>query len=139
VSGTSEPAVAPLVHGDDRYFWDGIAEHRLLIQRCMQCGTLRHPPSPMCGACGSLEWDTQESDGRGRVLTWILSRHPNAPDENARVVVLVELEEGVRLVSNLVDVPNDDPYAEYDDTVVQVDYREHDGVLLPVFRPADDA
>lgn len=135
MSGTSEPAVAPIVHWDDRYFWDGVAEHRLLIQRCAQCGTLRHPPSPMCGACGSLEWDTQESTGRGRVLTWLLSRHPNAPDENARVVVLVELDEGVRVVSNLVDVPNDDPYAEYDDLTVAVQFREHDGVVLPVFHP----
>ena len=93
----------------------------------------------MCGACGSLEWATREASGRARVLTWILSRHPNAPDENARVVALVELDEGVRVVSNLVDVPNDDPYAAYDDMIVQVDYREHDGVLLPVFRPAGDA
>jgi uncharacterized protein len=135
VSGTSEPLVAH----DDRYFWDGIAERRLLIQRCAQCGVLRHPPAPMCGNCGSLEWDTEPSEGRGRVLTWILSRHPNQPDAPARVVALVELDEGVRLVSNLVDVPNDDPYAEYDDLTVTVDFREHDGVLLPVFRPVVSA
>ena len=135
MSGTSDPVVDPIVNWDDRYFWDGVAEHRLLIQRCAACGTLRHPPSPMCGSCGSLEWDTQEARGSGRVLTWILSRHPNAPDEDARVVVLVELDKGVRVVSNLVDVPNDDPYAEYDDMTVQVDYRPHDGVLLPVFHP----
>ena len=54
-------------------------------------------------------------------------------------MVLVELDEGVRVVSNLVDVPNDDPYASYDDMTVVVDYREHDGVLLPVFHPAGDA
>ena len=83
VSATSDPIDAPIIHADDRYFWDGVAERRLLIQHCTECGTLRHPPSPMCGNCGSLEWDTQEASGRGRVLTWILSRHPNAPDENA--------------------------------------------------------
>jgi hypothetical protein len=69
------------------------------------------------------------------VLTWLLSRHPNAPGEDARVVVLVELDEGVRVVSNLVDVANDDPYAEYDDMTVTVDYRMRDGVVLPVFHP----
>jgi 3-oxo-4,17-pregnadiene-20-carboxyl-CoA hydratase alpha subunit len=135
VPGTSDHIVEPIVSWDDRYFWDGVAEHRLLIQRCAACGALRHPPSPMCGSCGSLEWDTQDARGSGRVLTWILSRHPNAPDEDARVVVLVELDEGVRVVSNLVDVPADDPYAEYDDMTVMVDYREHEGVLLPVFHP----
>ncbi len=91
-----------------------------------------------------MEWDTREASGRGRVLTWILSRHPNASPEDrdrapARVVALVELDEGVRLVSNLVDVPNDDPYAEYDDMRVEVDFREHDGVLLPMFRPVGGA
>lgn len=125
----------PVVARDDRYFWEGVAQRRLLIQRCTQCGVLRHPPAPMCGSCGSLEWDAQQASGRGRVLTWILSHHPNHPDVPARVVVLVELDEGVRLVSNLVDVPNDDPYAEYDDLGVMVDFREHDGVLLPVFAP----
>ena len=139
VSATSDPVDAPIVHADDRYFWEGIAERRLLIQRCTACERLRHPPSPMCGNCGSLDWDTQEASGRGRVLTWLLSRHPNAPDENARVVVLVELDEGVRVVSNLVDVPNDDPYAAYDDMTVLVDFRQHEGVLLPVFHPAGDA
>jgi uncharacterized protein len=139
VSATSDPIDAPIIHADDRYFWAGVAERRLLIQHCTVCGMLRHPPSPMCGYCGSLEWDTQEASGRGRVLTWLLSRHPNAPDENARVVVLVELDEGVRVVSNLVDVPNDDPYAAYDDMTVTVDYREHEGVLLPVFHPVGDA
>ena len=66
--------------GDDRYFWDGVAEHRLLIQRCAQCGTLRHPPSPMCGSCGSLEWDTQEAK-RTRPGAHV---DPVAPSERAR-------------------------------------------------------
>jgi uncharacterized OB-fold protein len=135
VSATARPS-EPVAATDDRYFWDAVREHRLVIQRCASCGTLRHPPSPMCGSCGSLDWDTLESSGRGRVLTWILSHHPNAADTDRRVVVLVELAEGVRLVSNLVDVPDDDPYARYDDVEVVVDFREHEGVLLPVFRPA---
>ena len=52
---------------DDAFFWDGAAEGKLLIQRCTDCGTLRHPPAPMCGNCGSLAWDAAESSGRGRV------------------------------------------------------------------------
>jgi uncharacterized OB-fold protein len=140
VSGTSEPATEPVVVArDDRYFWDGVAERKLLIQQCVACGTLRHPPAPMCGACGSLAWDTRESSGRGRVLTWILARHPNRPDAEARVVVLVELDEGVRMVSNLVDVPNDDAYAVYDHLRVEVDFRKDDGVMLFVFRPEAEA
>jgi uncharacterized OB-fold protein len=123
---------APVTSPDDAFFWDGVAERRLLIQRCRGCGRLRHPPAPMCGDCGSLEWEGQPMSGRGIVYSWIRSRHPNRPDEAPRVVVLVELEEGVRIVSNLVDTQHDGPY---EDLPVEVTYRSRDdGVTLPCFR-----
>jgi uncharacterized OB-fold protein len=117
---------------DDQFFWDAAAEGRLVIQRCADCGTLRHPPAPMCGACGSLRWDTEESSGRGRIITWISSLHPNRPDDEPRIVILVQLDEGTRLVSNLVDA-GDEPY---DDLPVVVDFRDDRGALTPFFRVA---
>jgi uncharacterized OB-fold protein len=116
---------------DDAFFWDAAADDRLVIQRCAACGTLRHPPAPMCGHCGSLEWDARESTGRGRIVTWISSLHPNRPDDPPRVVVLVELEEGTRLVSNLVDPPGDGPY---DDLPVAVEFRDDRGARTPFFK-----
>jgi uncharacterized protein len=116
---------------DDAFFWDGAAEDRLLIQRCADCGVLRHPPAPMCGNCGSLAWDTREASGRGRIVTWIFSLHPNRPDDAARIVILVQLEEGVRVVSNLVDPPHAGPY---DDLAVEVEFRDDRGTRTPFFR-----
>ncbi len=116
---------------DDAFFWDGAADDRLLIQRCADCGTLRHPPAPMCGTCGSLAWDTQEASGRGRVFSWMFSLHPNRPDDAARIVILVELDEGVRMVSNLVDPPHPGPY---DDLTVEVVFRDDRGTRTPFFR-----
>ena len=92
----------------DQFFWDAIAESRLVFQRCASCGVVRHPPAPMCGECHSVEWDTQESSGHGHVYTWIVSHHPTKPDAEPRVVVLVELDEGIRFVSNLLGVPEAD-------------------------------
>ena len=89
---------------DDEFFWTAIAEGRLVFQRCSACGVVRHPPAPMCGECHSVEWDTQESSGHGHVYTWIVSHHPTKPDAEPRVVVLVELDEGVRFVANLLGV-----------------------------------
>jgi uncharacterized OB-fold protein len=120
---------------DDQFFWDAAAEGRLVIQRCADCGTLRHPPAPMCGACGSLRWDTQESSGRGRIVSWISSLHPNRPDDAPRIVVLVQLEEGTRLVSSLLD-PGDEPY---DDLPVVVEFRDDRGACTPFFRLARSA
>jgi uncharacterized OB-fold protein len=128
------PAVIPPgVDRGNEWFWTGVAEHRLLIQRCASCGTLRHPGVPMCGACQSLDWDTQDASGRGTILTWIVSRHPTEPDAEPRVVALVELEEGVRLVSNIVDAA---PGTVDNGLPVELTFATYDEVTLPQFRLA---
>ncbi len=123
--------IPPNVEPDDEYFWDGVKQHRLLLQACAACGTLRHPPVPMCGRCHATDWGVQDAEGTGYVHSWIISRHPSEPDDQARVVVLVELTEGLRIVANLIDVPFDQVRNEMP---VEVCFREIDGVLLPQFR-----
>lgn len=125
--------IPPSVEPDDEYFWAGVAEHRLLLQECADCGTLRHPPLPMCGRCHSTAWTTRESAGTGSVHSWVLSRHPAAPTDEGRIVVLVELDEGVRFVGNLVDTP---VAAVANEMPVRLVWREYDGVTLPQFVPA---
>jgi uncharacterized protein len=124
---------APVTDDDNRFFWDGVREGRLLIQRCASCGVLRHPPGPMCGRCRSLEWDTVESTGRGTVYSWVLSHHPTEPDAEPRIVVLVDLAEGVRLVANLQGVPSSEVATGL---AVEAFVAEVGGVMLPQFRPA---
>jgi uncharacterized OB-fold protein len=124
----------PTVDRDSRFFWDGVRAGQLLLQRCTDCGELRHPPGPMCPACGCLDWKSEESTGRGTVYSWVLSRHPTEADAEPRIVVLVDLEDGVRMVANLVGVP----VAEVaNDLPVEVFFTEIDGVPLPVFRRRD--
>jgi 3-oxo-4,17-pregnadiene-20-carboxyl-CoA hydratase alpha subunit len=118
---------------DDAFFWEGAAAGKLLIERCSDCGTLRHPPAPMCGVCGSLAHDAAESSGHGRIVSWISSLHPNRPDDPPRIVVLVQLEEGTRLVANLVDPPDEGPF---DDRLVRVEFCDVDGTTMPCFRIA---
>ncbi len=130
---TDPPRLARPVAPDDAFFWEAAAADRLVIQRCVDCGALRHPPAPMCGDCGSLRWDAREATGRGRVVSWITSLHPNRPDDEPRIVILVQLEEGTRLVSDLVDGPHRGPY---DDLPVLVEFRDVDGVRTPLFRVA---
>jgi uncharacterized OB-fold protein len=93
---------------------------------------VRHPPAPICGECHSTRWDTQESRGHGHVYTWIVSRHPTKPDAEPRVVVLVELDDGIRFVSNLLGVDEDDVRNGME---VVLSIEEVDGVVLPQFRP----
>jgi len=126
--------LAPSMTGDTQFFWDGVKDGRLLIQRCATCGALRHPPRPMCPHCHSLAWDTLESSGRGTVYSFVMPRHPQFPFfDDDYIVALIELEEGTRLVSNLVDVAPDEARIGMP---VAVRFDEFDGeVVLPVFTP----
>jgi uncharacterized OB-fold protein len=126
--------LAPSVSLDTQFFWDGVSGHKLLIQRCTACARLRHPPRPMCPHCNALSWDTLESAGRGAVFSFVMPLHPPYPwFEYPYIVVLVDLDEGIRLVSNLVGI------APADVTIgmrVEVFYEHFDdGLVLPQFRP----
>jgi len=97
---------APVLTPDTAFFWEACARGELVAQRCGDCGDLAHPPRPMCPKCHSVRRETARLSGRGEVHSWIVPRHP-APIGFAEppVVALIQLDEGVRLVSNLVDVP----------------------------------
>ncbi|HEX4218257.1 MAG TPA: Zn-ribbon domain-containing OB-fold protein [Acidimicrobiales bacterium] len=125
-------AVAPTVDRDDEFFWNGVAEGKLLARRCAHCRRLQQPPSPMCPRCGSLEWDVEELSGRGTLHSWIVSHHPSEPDDAPRIVGLVQLEEGIRMVSNLQGI---EPAAVTNDMPLEVVFMDVDGVRLPQFRP----
>ena len=124
----------PTVNGDSQFFWDGVADGRLLIQRCSGCGRLRHPPRPMCPDCQSLEWEAVESTGRGVVYSFVMPVHPQYPMfDYPYVVGLVELDEGTRIVTNIIDV---DPADVFIGMPVEVSYTQfEDGLVLPYFRP----
>lgn len=126
----------PPINRDNEFFWDGVAAGRLLIQRCGECGELRHPPRPMCGVCRSTEWDTVEASGRGEIYSYVVHHHPPLPGvETPHPVVLVELEEGVRIVSNVEGLAPDDVSIGMP---VELAFAElHDELTLPVFRPRE--
>jgi uncharacterized protein len=91
---------------DSAFFWEGVEAGELRIQRCSSCGQLRHPPRPMCPNCRSLDWDFVVSSGLGVVYSFVVHHRPEVPGrEHPFTVGLVELEEGTRIVGNIVDCP----------------------------------
>jgi uncharacterized protein len=97
--------IPPVPSRDDDYFWRAARESRLVARRCRECGALQHPPAPMCPHCQSLDFAIEELSGRGVIYSWIVSRHPSTPDSDSRVVAVVDLEEGIRMVSNIAAEP----------------------------------
>lgn len=125
----------PAINDDNRFFWEGVERGELLIQRCGSCGGLRHPPRPMCPRCRSLEWDTPRASGRGRVHSYVIPHYPPLPAfPEPYVVALVDLEEGTRLVTNLIGVA---PSEVRIGMAVELSITKVDDELaLPMFRPA---
>jgi 3-oxo-4,17-pregnadiene-20-carboxyl-CoA hydratase alpha subunit len=124
----------PALTQDNAFWFEGARQHRLLIQRCTRCGTLRHPPRPMCSECRSYEWDVVDATGRGTVYSFVVNHYPQVPAFDYPLSLgLIELEEGTRLVANIIGVEPDDIRVGMP---VEVEWVDHDPDLsLPAFRP----
>ncbi len=118
---------------DQDFFWDGVDGGTLLLQKCSDCGQLRYPPGPMCPYCHSLDWAPQQSSGHGIVCAWIVSNHPTEATAAGRIVALIQLDEGVRMIANLQNI---DPGHMDIGLAVELFFADVDGVRLPQFRPS---
>jgi uncharacterized OB-fold protein len=119
-------------------YWKAARRHELVIQRCSACHDHRHYPQPLCPGCGSGAWAWTPVSGRGTVYTFTVTHHVFHPAWAGRVpfaVATIELEEGVRLVS---DLPAEDTDEVTIGAAVEVffeDLDDHD-LTLPRFRLA---
>ena len=124
----------PAVNLDNAFFFEGAKDEKLLIQRCSSCGVLRHPPGPMCPQCQSLEWEAIEATGKGTVYSFVTNHYPQVPAFDYPLnVALIELEEGVRLISNVVGIDAD--AVEIGMPVEVVFTAFDDELTLPQFQP----
>jgi uncharacterized protein len=118
-------------------FWASCHAHRLSFQKCLACNARRFPPGPVCIKCGSPDSEWVTSNGRARVYSWIVVRHPIPADVYAQdvpyVVALVEFDDGVRIPTNIVGCSPDSVTADMDVEVIFVDIN--DTISLPQFQP----
>jgi uncharacterized protein len=105
-----EGFLTPAVDGESRPFFEAAADDKLVIQKCLSCGRLRHPPRPMCPYCRSVERGRQEMSGNGTIWSFVVPHPPLLPAYGALApynVIVVELEEDphLRFVGNLIAEP----------------------------------
>jgi len=116
-------------------FWSGLRERRLLIQRCSACGGYRFPPEPACFNCGSQKAEWAPVSGRATLYSWTVAHPPLLPYFQERApwpVACVQLEEGPRLIANLVGVPVEQYRIGM---ALQADFQDiEEDVTLLVFR-----
>jgi hypothetical protein len=122
---------APAVTPETRPFWDAAAEGRLLLKWCAACRQPHHYPRSICPHCGSDRTEWREASGRGAIYTYSVMRRAPVP----YAIAYVTLEEGVAMLTNIVDCDLD---------AIRIGQRvrvvfaptEGDGPPVPVFTPA---
>src|ERR1700722_9827147 len=96
----------PTIEAESQPFWDAAREHRFLIRRCNNCGAVHHYPRPFCPTCWSDDLAWQEASGRATLYTFSTVYMNDLPPFNGRlpyVAAAVDLEEGPRVMTNIVD------------------------------------
>lgn len=130
-----------IITHDDKEYYRGWLEHRLLIQHCGSCGNWFHPPQPMCPDCWSRDVAPTEVTGRGTVHLLIkLHQGAPAPDvdySTPHPVATIELAEqqGLRLTTTIVHCPLDDIGIGM---AVKLTWIDRWGAPYPVFEPDND-
>jgi len=126
---------SPFVDEETRAFWEGCERHELVLQRCRQCHRVQQRPRALCVSCLSDEIEYFQASGRGAVHTFTIIRQNRAPgfaEAIPYVVAWIELEEGVRLLSNVVGC---EPDAVRIGMSVEAEYVDlEDGCAVPRFR-----
>jgi uncharacterized OB-fold protein len=116
-------------------FWEAAARRELVLQRCHGCRAWRHYPQPMCSTCHSLEWGWEAASGHGEIYSFVVAHrafHAFWADKVPYVIATIELEEGVRMVDDMLELP---PEQARIGLPVEVWFAEtSDGIVLPKWR-----
>lgn len=131
-----EGRVIPVPTPETQHFWDGTKVGELRLQRCIECGTVYFPPRPFCPTNGSRAVEVFTASGRGRLFSYVINHLPSPGFTPPFAIAVVELEEGPRLMSNIVGCPQT-PEALRIDMPLEVTFeRLTDEITLPQFKPA---
>jgi hypothetical protein len=126
----------PLANEDTAEYWEACKRGELRMQTCDGCGHVRFPPAVVCPRCLSEAFTWERMSGRGRVYTWIVVHRPQHPafyEDVPYNVAIVELDEGPRLLANIIGTP---PDAIRCDMRVRVVFEERGDQTIPQFAVA---
>lgn len=123
---------APVVNPDNKAYWDGCKEHKLLVQRCKKCGRLRIPASYVCQDCLSTETELAEMAPEGTLYSFVVMHrafHPSVQEKTPYVVATIDLAENVRILANMFDV---DPDSLHCGDAVTISFADSETYSRPI-------
>ena len=129
----------PLPTPETKHFWDGARVGELHLQRCDACANVYFPPRPFCPACASREVSVFAASGRATLYSYVIHHRPVPGFTPPYAIAVVELAEGPRMMTNIVECPQT-PEALVLDMPVEVVFEpQTDTITLPLFRPASNS
>jgi len=119
------------------HFWEGAKAGELRIQRCSSCETAYFPPRPFCPSCGSRDVQVEKASGKATLYSYVINHRPRPVfGEEPHSIAVVQLEEGPRMMTNIVGCPQT-PEALELDMALEVTFEDKsDDIALPKFKPA---
>ena len=130
MGGSERTILPPPVTSETRPFWDAAADGTLMIKKCTACGQVHHYPRSICPFCGSDRTEWRDASGRGTIYTYSVMRRAPVP----YAIAYVTLEEGVSMMTNIVDCDLD---AIRIGQKVRVVFKPTEGgPPVPMFAPA---
>jgi uncharacterized protein len=135
----ADPARArPKPTPETQHFWDGTQAGELRLQRCDACANVYFPPRPFCPACASRKVSVFKVSGKAKLYSYVIHHRPVPGFTPPYAIAVVELDEGPRMMSNIVDCPQTPEALELDMRLEVAFEKLDDNITLPLFRPARD-
>jgi len=122
---------------ETQHFWDGTKAGELRLQRCDACQHTYFPPRPFCPKCASRAVSIIAASGRAVLYSYVINHRPHPAFDGPYAIAVVQLEEGPRMMTNLVNTPQTPEALQLDMPLVVTFERQTDEIYLPLFRPAE--
>jgi uncharacterized OB-fold protein len=121
------------------HFWEGTRQGKLRLQRCDACAHIYFPPRPFCPRCAHREVSVIDASGRATLYSYVIHHRSTPGFDPPYSIAVVELEEGPRMMTNIVNTPQTPEALRLDMPVRVVFHRVSDVITLPLFEPAQGA
>ncbi len=129
----------PVITPETQHFWEGTRTGELRLQKCAACAQVYFPPRPFCPQCASSNVAVFRASGRASLYSYVIHHRPAPGFVPPYSIAVVQLEEGPRMMTNIVEVEQTPAALQLDMQLEVVFQRINEEISLPLFRPAGRA
>ncbi len=126
----------PVPTPETKHFWEGTRAGELRLQRCDDCRHTYFPPRPFCPKCASRKVSVIKATGKAKLFSYVIHHRPAPGFTPPYAIAVVELEEGPRMMTNIVGCPQTPEALVLDMPLEATFEKQSDSITLPFFKPA---